>query len=153
MKPPLLLILLAICAATVNAETQNTVLGQGFGKIITIKGIMIDDRDTKLRRDLGRMLVEVSEVNGKLLDKKLTIPISTFSFANTKVPNRKTHVELRGYETGGYHGIPKDAFKDIPMVATDGFYFESYFMITAVVSPKSAEQSTPSSGSGGNPSP
>ena len=79
--------------------------------------------------------MDVSKVNGQQIDRKLIIPLVTFAFTDIKLPSRGTHVQLRGYEEGGYHGIPDEAFKDIPEVATDGFYFESYFRVTAIVSP------------------
>ena len=143
MKSRLLIVALALCGFALNSGAQSTQLGVGFGKISTISGKIMDDQDTKLRRDMGRTLIRVSKVNGKPIGGKLIVPVHTFAFADTKLPGRGTDVELRGYETGGYRGIPKEAFEDIPIVANDGYYFESHFMVTKVISPKTVEQGAP----------
>jgi len=139
MKPVLLTLLLVFAPLLAVAEdkpkpvTIASMLGQGFGKIIVIEGKVIDDTDTRMRAHMGKKLLEVQKVNGQKMANPPQIQLSSFSFSKVDIPERGTLVQLRGYETGGFSGIPGKAFDDIPMVATTGYFFKTQFMVTKVL--------------------
>jgi hypothetical protein len=108
-------------------------LKSGFGKIITIIGDIINDKDTLQRSDLGKKIIKVHSINGKTLKKPVIISLSYSKFSEVKIPDRSTSVALRGYESGHFTGTPQDAFKDISIVATSLHHFEHNFVITNVL--------------------
>lgn len=110
-------------------------LGAGFGKMVEIEGRIVTDRDTRRRAHLGKKLIEVEWVGEKRLEKPVVLLVSMFAFAKVELPKRGTVVRFRGYETGGFSGIPKDAFKDLPAVATTNYHFKSWFQITKPLAP------------------
>jgi hypothetical protein len=115
-------------------------LGAEFGKMIEIEGKIVDDTDTRLRSHLGKSLIEVSRVNGLELKESQIMELFVFSFTDITIPVRGTKVRFRGYETGGFTGIPQEAFDDIPLVASTNHHFESQFQITKRLDPTPAEQ-------------
>ena len=126
--------------ASVNAIADNTEikihprLGHNFGDIIEIEGTINTGEDTRMKADQGKVLLFIKKVNGKNTIRPMIIELRTFSFAGTVLPKRHTIVKLRGYETGSFTGIPKEAFKDIPSVSTTTHYFKSIFQVTKVLS-------------------
>ena len=146
MKTLLIILLIAHTTLPMRADEdkKTTVLtsrlGSAFGKIIEIEGKIVDDRDTRLRSHLGKKLLEVYHVGKRKLEKPVVIELGVFSFTDIKIPNRGTQVRFRGYETGYFVGIPRKAFKDIPIVATTNHHFQSRFQITKRLEPTKAEQ-------------
>lgn len=140
MRQTLLLMMLMLAMLSPHATEAKElaqvvpVLGIPFGTITEIRGTIADVRDTGMKRDEGRYLIHVREISGRKLDKPVYLPLATFSFVGHALPKRGQLVTLRGYEEGAFRGIPQAAFKDIPIVANDGFYFESCFRITAIIS-------------------
>jgi hypothetical protein len=114
-------------------------LGSEFGKTIEIEGTIVDDTDTRSRGHLGKELIEVYQVDDMKLANPVVVELSVFSFTDIKIPTRGTTVKYRGYETGGFSGIPMEAFHDIPRVATTNFYFERCFQITKRLNLEEAE--------------
>ncbi|MDH4129391.1 MAG: hypothetical protein OEV44_11580 [Spirochaetota bacterium] len=109
-------------------------LGKPLGKIITIEGSIIDGESTRTKEDSGKLLLEVYLVDGVKLKKPVIINYSTFSWASIKNIRANNKFKYIGYETGGMTGIPDDAFKYIPRVATKSYGFSVYFQICKEVS-------------------
>jgi len=105
-------------------------LGADFGKMIEIQGKIVDDRDTRMRAHMGKKLLQVQSVAGEKLETPVILKLQVFSFTDIKIPPRGTMVKFRGYETGGFTGIPHEAFDDIPRVATTEFHFDTWFQVT-----------------------
>jgi hypothetical protein len=122
---------------SMKTTTLIPVLRQGFGAIVTVSGTLVDDTHTRRRADAGKILLRVNTVNDRKIETEVIIPLKTFSFAGTPLPAIGSMVTLRGYETGGFRGIPRAAFADIPIVATDEHAFESHFQVTKVIGEKS----------------
>ncbi|WP_367874640.1 hypothetical protein [Luteolibacter sp. Populi] len=121
-----------------DAATIAPSLGAKFGVIMEIEGRVVDDRDTRQRSDLGKTLIEVHYVGEKKLPTPVVIGLATFTFADVKIPERGAWVRFRGYESGGFTGIPKAAFADLPSVATAGHRFVCEFQLTKALDPKHA---------------
>lgn len=126
---------LPCAAATEEGVVLKARLLAGFGKMIEIEGRIVTDEDTRQRAHLGKNLIEVQWVGEKKLNKPVVMLISMFGFAKFELPKRGSLVRFRGYETGGFSGIPKGAFEDIPTVATTDHHFQSWFQITKELKP------------------
>ena len=142
----LLAILFALLALQCAAEDQGDVitisplLGGGFGKVIEIEGQIVDEQDTRLRAHLGKKLIEVRQVGTRALPKPMVIELLVFPWTDIEIPERGTVVRFRGYETGGFSGIPSEAFEDIPSVATTAHHFQSWFRVTKLLKQSKAQQ-------------
>ena len=146
MKPLLLMLLLGLSSHHGIADEDKKPielsprLGSGFGKLIEIEGKIVNDRDTRLRAHLEKKLLEVDRVGERRLANPIVMELSVFSFTEIKIPVRGTRVRFRGYETGGFTGIPREAFEDIGLVATTNYHFQSRFQITKRLKLTKAEQ-------------
>jgi hypothetical protein len=114
-------------------------LGSAFGTLVEIEGRIVDDRDTHLRSHLGKKLILIHSVGDREPASPIIMELRVFSFTSVTIPERGMWVRFRGYETGGFTGIPENAFKDIPEVATTHHHFESYFQVTKNLEPSRAE--------------
>lgn len=124
-----------------DAITVSPLLGAGFGKMVEIEGWIVDDHDTRLRAHLGKKLIEVKRVGAHELPKPVVIEVLVFRWTDISIPERGTFVGFRGYETGGFTGIPNDAFEDVPAVATTAHHFQSQFQVTKLLKQTKAPQS------------
>jgi len=145
MNPPLIIALVFASGFLAHAEEENKSipvtpkLEATFAKIIEIEGKVVNDIDTRRRSDLGKKLIEIYHIGERALKVPIVIELSVFSFTDIKIPGRGSWVRFRGYETGGFTGIPREAFKDIPQVATTNHHFESRFQVTKSLKPKRAK--------------
>ena len=130
------------CAAEEQGDviTISPLLGAGFGKMIEIEGRIVDDQDTRLRAHLGKKLIEVQRVGTHALTKPVVIELLVFGWADIPIPERGTVARFRGYETGGFTGIPNEAFEDVPSVATAAHHFQSRFQVTKLLKQTEAQQ-------------
>ena len=108
-------------------------LATDFCKIIEIEGQVLDGNDTGKKADSGQTMISINTVEGRKLVAPIDMPLSVFSFSSFELPKSGAKVRLRGYETGGYTGIPQEAFKDIPRVATTSHHFKHYFQVTKIL--------------------
>jgi hypothetical protein len=118
----------AVEPITVADLTRRPVLGrlgQPLGKIVTIEGVFADGNLTKMKMDDGWILVRVRVVDGKRLEKE-----RVFQYEQSRKASPKVDSEFKfiGYETGGFTGIPGDAFKYTLPVATTGYGFTTSFV-------------------------
>ncbi|MFH2044875.1 MAG: hypothetical protein ABIK92_06995 [Pseudomonadota bacterium] len=128
-------------------------LGLVFGKLIEIEGRIVDDTDKHLRVHLGKKLISIHSIGDRDLASPVIMELRIFTFTSVTIPKRGVWVRFRGYETGGFSGIPYDAFKDVPVVATDDHHFESFFQVTKKLKPSKAEPDTPRNQCGTHASP
>ncbi len=108
-------------------------LGEALGAIIQIKGVFLDGDELRSKADEGKSFLDVQAVNGKTLVKAVRIELRTFSWLDVKL-DQLTHKEVlafKGYESGGFQGIPSEAFKVMPAVATTDHHFRTWFQICA----------------------
>lgn len=130
----------SLAADEIRPTSLTPKLGAEFGKIIEIQGIIVDDSDTRSREHLGKAMIKVYRVDDVKLPKPVVVELSKFSFTDIEIPTRGTKVGFRGYEIGSFNGIPMEAFKDIPSVATCAYHFENQFQITKRLNIEDAEQ-------------
>ena len=114
-------------------------LGAKFGEIIEIEGIVVGDDEPRMKKHASADLIRVLNVSDRKLEDSILIEFLTFGFAPIDIPEGGTLVRLKGYETGGFRGIPQKAFDDIPTVATTGFHFESLFQAIKRLHPKNGQ--------------
>jgi hypothetical protein len=116
-----------------NDETFNApdrVIGRlsnGFGKVITIEGEVTPWKQPNAKSLEKAVLLRVHAVNGKALSEPCEIVARWFPTADSKKIFGK--VNLVGYESGEFAGVPSDAFSYIMPVASQDFHFESFFII------------------------
>jgi hypothetical protein len=121
----------AIPAAKTTDFTQQLPigeLGQPLGKITTISGVV---RQAALRAKASEkdLVLSIETVNNRPLPKPITIPFQIFTTAKVAQPFLGQTFRYVGYETGGFTGVPAEAFKWVPAVATTNHRFEAFYQI------------------------
>jgi len=115
---------------TVNDLEQKPLLGhlgQPLGKIITISGVV---RQGELGAKASpRDVLSVESVNDRPLAQPVTIEFNLFMTAQVAKPILGRSFKYVGYETGGFTGVPQEAFKFVPAVATTGHRFNTSFQV------------------------
>ena len=115
---------------TVNDLEQKPLLGhlgQPLGKIITIAGVV---RQGELGAKASpRDVLSVESVNDRPLAQPVTIEFNLFMTAQVAKPVLGRSFKYVGYETGGFTGIPQEAFKYVPAVATTSHRFNTSFQV------------------------
>lgn len=102
-------------------------LGQPLGEIITISGVV---RQTGLGvKSALEEVLSVESVNGRPLSQPVTIPYKLFMTAQVAKPLLGESFKYVGYETGGFTGVPPEAFKYVSAVATTGYRFNTSFEV------------------------
>jgi hypothetical protein len=104
-------------------------LGHSLGKIVTIEGIVADQNYRRMKIDSGSLPLRVQRVNGKQLDKEQVFHFQSFQGAEVEKPRVGAKFKYTGYETGAFTGIPHEAFKYVPPMATTGYGFTTSFVI------------------------
>jgi hypothetical protein len=103
-------------------------LGQPLGKITTISGTV---RQAALGAKASKLdlVLSVEVVNDQPLSKPIVMPFQIFETAKVVKPYLGQAFKYVGYETGGFTGVPAEAFKWVPAVATTGYRFETVYQI------------------------
>ncbi|PZO40599.1 MAG: hypothetical protein DCF19_11965 [Pseudanabaena frigida] len=102
-------------------------LGQPLGKIIVISGVVRQEQSGA--KSSPRDVLSVESVNDRPLAQPVTIEFNLFMTAQVAKPILGQSFKYIGYETGGFTGIPQDAFKFVPAVATTGHRFNTFFQV------------------------
>jgi hypothetical protein len=102
------------------------VLGYPLGQITTISGVVQQGDSKSTSSDL---LLKVEAINDRPLPKPVLIPFTVFETAQIAKPILGQSFRYMGYETGGFIGVPAEAFKLVPAVATTNHHFESIYQI------------------------
>jgi len=123
---------LSVCA---HDEIPKGKLGHPLGTYLTIEGVRFGvDKIGKAKIDSHTLLVDT--INGKKLDRPITISIET----SASLPMQERCV-FRGYESGRMVGVPFEAARaeNIPLPAAV-WHFHRYFVITSVVRPEGLDR-------------
>jgi hypothetical protein len=102
-------------------------LGKPLGTVVTVEGVVAPDDERRLKSDEGETLLKISKVTGEPLHHEVILHFRLLSFVSIEIPKPGDHFKLVGYETGGFTGIPAEAFKHIPQATTTGYQFEVHF--------------------------
>lgn len=105
-------------------------LGQPLGKITTISG-MIRQAALGAKASNLDLVLSIEAVNDRPLAKPVTMPFQIFTTAKVIPPFLGQTFRYVGYETGGFTGVPAEAFKWVPAVATTGHNFEAFYQVLA----------------------
>lgn len=98
-----------------------------LGKVVVVEGEIVDGTKLRAKSLEGVSLLQVSTVNGQKLPEPCLLRFAWFATTETK--KLKGRVNLIGYESGQFVGLPADAFAHIDPVASEGFHFESSFVV------------------------
>src|SRR5262249_26009021 len=143
--------ILLLASALFADEPQSlsvTQLGKDFqlvgklhvplGSVISIEGIAVEGPFKGLE---GGPNLRVQSINGSYTQEDIQIVIKPFIYdwgkkvtvdgdALPKLEMGRTY-EMEGYETGGYSGVPSEAFRRgaIPVQTAVGPYFRTHFVV------------------------
>lgn len=121
-------------------EAIKSRLGLGFGNHTVIEGVLFEGQETGRKADLGKKLIRVDRVDGRELPETVILEIRTISLDLSSLPNSGTRFRCRGYESGGFVGIPAEALEDAATVAATGFHFANWFVVTRIMESKTQSE-------------
>lgn len=128
-----------LCACSLSEDAHDDIpkgkLGHPLGTYLTIEGVRFGvDKIGKAKIDAHTLLVDT--INGKKLDRPITISIET----SGSLPMRKRCV-FRGYESGRMVGVPDEVARteNLPLPQVR-WQFHRYFIITSVVQPEGLDR-------------
>ncbi|RYD17616.1 MAG: hypothetical protein EOP88_25625 [Verrucomicrobiaceae bacterium] len=104
-------------------------LGLPLGELTGMEGEIVAEESTGVKSDEGLLLLKVTSVSGKLQPHP---QLFRFTSPGEEKPSVGTRLKFRGYETGGFTGLPKNWPEDVPRHAGVGFHFESRIVILAI---------------------
>lgn len=103
-----------------------------FGTIAKLEGVYQSGDELRKKAYSGVLLMKVLKVNGKKVDEVVSFRFDDDLRAN-KEKLKKTQAgqsfSVMAYESGGYVGLPHNAFDFIPIRATSKFHFESKLIV------------------------
>lgn len=104
-------------------------LGVPLGRLCTVEASVEDGSHTRMKALDGVVLLRVTKVNDKVLAKPVTFRFSEYESGT--LTSREHGATYRGlvYETGGFSGIPSEAFAHVPAAATTGFHFDTALVV------------------------
>ncbi|MEE3718915.1 hypothetical protein V2H45_19405 [Tumidithrix elongata RA019] len=103
-------------------------LGVPLGTIVTISGSVSQNLQGS-KSDRLDLALTVEQVNDRPLPKPIIIPFQVFMTAQISQPVLARKFRYVGYETGGFTGIPSEAFQFVPAVTSTGHVFRTNFQI------------------------
>jgi len=129
--------LAVLCACSLSVHAHDDIpkgkLGHPLGTYLTIEGVRFGvDKTGKI----DAHTLQVDTINGKKLDRPITISIET----SGSLPMRERCV-FRGYESGRMVGVPDEVARaeNLPL-AQVRWQFHRYFIITSVVQPEGLDR-------------
>jgi len=117
-------------------EEIAPLLGAGFGKIVEIEGKLMDGDGAGRKAGVGEKFIEVKRVGESAFGPVVMKLEAAPGLGNA--PAGVTVVRCRGYETGGFCGIPRAAMADLPEMASAEHGFQSVFAVTRWLEVKEA---------------
>jgi len=116
--------------AKAGAEYRLTsMLHEPFGTVLTVQGVIVAEN---LKEYQGTPFIRVQRINGRATQKLIQVKLAmgwTDIRAELVKPEFGMSVELKGYETGGFVGVPYEALKGIQLrPAVPGFHFSHTFV-------------------------
>jgi hypothetical protein len=103
-------------------------LGQPLGRIMTISGVVRQAALGAKGRE-NDLVLSIEAVNDRPLAKPITMLFQIFTTAKITKPVLGQTFRYVGYETGGFTGVPAEAFKWVPVVTTTNYHFEAFYQI------------------------
>lgn len=103
-------------------------LGEPLGKIVVVEGVVADDSYLSSKADLGETMLRITTLNGKHLPEECVFPFRSLS-AGVEKPKVGGKFKFIGYETGGFTGVPGQAFDYTPAFARTGYGFTTHFVV------------------------
>jgi hypothetical protein len=103
-------------------------LGRELGTIMTLEAEVIDGSIFRAKDLHGVTLLKVVSLGGT---SKLREPVYLrfWWYDGRDTSAMKGRITITGFETGAFTGLPAEAFAHIPRVATEGFHFETSFVL------------------------
>jgi hypothetical protein len=103
-------------------------LGQPLGKVTTISGVI---RQAALGAKASKLdlVLSIEAVNNRPLPKPVTMPFQIFETAKVVQPFLGQTFRYVGYETGGFTGVPAEAFNWVLAVSSREYHFAAFYEI------------------------
>ncbi len=101
-------------------------LGRPFGTIVTVSGRAIANPSHRKADDGYPVVLRITTVDGKPLPGPVDYPFMLAGSVDVRRPGVGEAFTLRGFETGGYDGVPSGF---TATWQTAGFHFESAFLV------------------------
>lgn len=142
-----LFIVALICLGCVIPQPRTTNLGSGdsggsgevlpklgarFGTLVTVEGTVFPGADLRMKALESVLMLEVTSVNDKRLNSSVTLELRTLAGRDV----RGGAVRLVGFESGGFGGIPSEAWNFTPPMATTEFSFRHHFVVVKQLPPR-----------------
>lgn len=102
-------------------------LGQPLGSVVTVAGVVVEG---PFKGYEGGPNLRVQRINGLATQRDIQIRLEQY-FPHMDLPTLKAGmtVEMEGYETGGFVGIPGQAYERAGLaIQASGFYFSHQFI-------------------------
>ena len=126
--PPLAIAMPAAKKTNFTQQLPTGKLGQSLGKIMTISGV-VHQEALQAKGSDNDLVLSIEAVNNRSLAKPITMPFQIFRTAKVTQPVLGQTFRYVGYETGGFIGVPAEAFKWVPAIATTNHHFEAFYQI------------------------
>ena len=144
------LVLASVAASSFGAEPQNIPINQlgnefqlvgkihvPLGKVVTVEGVVVEGPSKGYE---GGFNLRVQRIQGRATQEDIQIAIRPYFYewgkkaevGGNALPSLKagTTYQMEGYETGGYVGIPAEAYeRGGLMVQTTHHYFREEFVV------------------------
>ncbi len=99
-------------------------LGIPLGEVVTVDGIAVINQGKGATH-----LFQVTSVNGKTLNKPLTMPYRIWPWADLKKLDAQSRYRLRVFQDGGFAGVPEQAMKETTYVQTHAYCFVTSLVV------------------------
>jgi hypothetical protein len=106
-------------------------LGKPLGTTLTVQGIITEISSKGYRSGLN---LTVQKINDSSIQELITVPLSPYfgEFGDKALPKlmKDSTYRFRVYETGGFFGIPSNAYEEADIILqTTGFYFQNRLIV------------------------
>ena len=108
--------------------TMEGRLKRTLGTVVTVEGTVIDGGTLRVKRLNGKALLRIEKLEGKSLAEPVVFEFRYLE-EPSKVPKMGSKFQFVGFETGEFAGLPSEAFKHIPVLATQGYHFRTLFEV------------------------
>lgn len=99
------------------------------GQMVVLSG-RIDHPAQLSKADEDRVYLLAEKLDGKPLPSPTRIELRFFAWNPALDTSQSDQVlNLTGYFSGGWEGIPDQAFTSMPRVATEGFHYQTWFQV------------------------
>ena len=103
-------------------------LGRALGTIVTVQGEVLPDDARRRKGDLGKTLLRVDSLDGVGLPVPVVVELRGGAVGPGPKLQPGERFALVGYESGGFVGVPAEAFTHGPVATTTEFHFAVWFV-------------------------